>query len=172
MEGLKRLRAPRITPRVRVLLVLGTGVLLVLGTGALLAACSLLAPRLQTPTLSVESIALEHGNLRAQQLEVRMRVENPNDRALPVKSLDYTLYIEDEEAAHGTSDASFTVPALGEAQFDMHMTVDMAGTLLRLIARAGSGADRIDYRVSGRVELSRGLKRSIPFDHRGTFKLR
>lgn len=143
-----------------------------LAAGSVLAACSLLAPRLQTPTLSVESIALQRGDLIKQQLEVRMRVENPNDRALPVSSLEYTLYIEGEEAAHGASDAGFTVPALGETRFDMHVTANMAGALLRLIARAGSGAARIDYRVAGKVELASGLKRSIPFDHRGTFNLR
>ncbi len=138
-----------------------------------LAACSLLAPRFRAPRLSIESIALEHIDLVTQRLKVRMRVENPNDRALPVKGLSYTIYIHGEEAADGVSDASFTVPALGAAEFDMHVTANMAGTLLRLLGRAGDArGDQIDYRIAGKVELSHGLLRSIPFEQRGAFSLR
>lgn len=146
--------------------------LLVLGACSLLAACSLLVPRLQAPSLSIESIALERSDLITQHLKVHMRVDNPNDRALPVKGLSYTLYVEGEEAAQGVSDASFTVPALGEAEFDMHVTANMAGTLLRLLAGGADARDRIDYRIVGKVELSSGLMRSISFDRRATFSLR
>lgn len=145
---------------------------LVLCAGALIAACSLIVPKFQAPTLSVESIALERGDLLTQHLKVQMRVDNPNDRALPVKGLSYTLYIEGEEAAEGASYASFTVPALGQAEFDMHVTANMAGTLLRLLVRRGDARNSIAYRVVGKVELSRGLKRSIGFDRRGAFSLR
>lgn len=146
--------------------------LLALGACALLAACSLLVPRFQAPSLSIESIALERSDLITQHLKVHMRVDNPNDRALPVKGLSYTLYVEGEEAAQGVSDASFTVPALGEAEFDMHVTANMAGTLLRLLGRGGDAREGIDYRIAGKVELSSGLMRSISFDRRGTFSLR
>jgi len=139
---------------------------------ALLGACSLLGPRLQTPTLSIDSIALERSDLVTQHLKVRMRVDNPNDRSLRVLGLAYTLYIEGEETAHGVSDASFTVPALGEAEFDTDVTANMAGTVLRLLGRGGDVRDHINYRIAGKVELARGLKRSISFDHSGTFSFR
>ncbi|HYK25850.1 MAG TPA: LEA type 2 family protein, partial [Steroidobacteraceae bacterium] len=132
----------------------------------------LLAPKFEKPNLSIENIALERGDLFSQRLLVHMRVQNPNDRELPVKGLSYTLYINGEQAAHGVSDKSFIVPALGEAEFDMHVTANMAGTVLGLLARGGGAPDRIDYRVAGKVELSSGFMRSIPFDRRGTFSLR
>ncbi|MGH8261736.1 MAG: LEA type 2 family protein [Steroidobacteraceae bacterium] len=143
-----------------------------LGLLGLLAGCSLLMPRLETPRLSIVSVTLERSDLLAQHLKVRMQVENPNDRALPVKGLEYTLYVEGEEAAHGVSDASFTVPALGDAQFDMDVTANMAGTLLRLLGRGGDAHGGIDYRIAGKVELSQGLLRSIPFEQHGAFSLR
>ena len=139
---------------------------------ALLTACSLLAPKFEKPTLSIESIAIERSDLLTQHLKVHMRVDNPNDRELPVKGVAFTLYIAGEETAYAASDASFVVPALGEAEFDVHVTANMAGTIMRLLGRGGGAADRIEYRVVGKVELSTGLKRSIAFDRRGTFKLR
>jgi LEA14-like dessication related protein len=146
--------------------------LLALGACSLLAACSLLVPRFQAPSLSIESIALERSDLITQHLKVHMRVDNPNDRPLPVKGLSYTLYVEGEEAAQGVSDASFTVPALGEAEFDMHVTANLAGTVLGLLARGADARPAVDYRIAGKVELSSGLMRSISFDRRGTFSLR
>jgi hypothetical protein len=41
---------------------------------------------------------------------------------------------------------------------------------MKLLARGGGGQG-VDYRVTGKVSLSVGLMRSIPFDERGSFKL-
>ena len=47
------------------------------------------APKLEKPTLSVVSVQLLKGDQWHQDLKVRLRVQNPNDRALPVKGLSY-----------------------------------------------------------------------------------
>jgi LEA14-like dessication related protein len=138
---------------------------------ALLYGCAL-APRLTPPTLTVIDVQLEASDLWEQHLKVRMHVNTPNDRALPVKGLTYTLEVEGQPLASGESAASFLVPAQGEAEFDMNVTTNLAGTLMKLIGR-GSGAlsQPLAYRLTGKVSLSSGLLRSIPFDERGEFKL-
>jgi LEA14-like dessication related protein len=153
---------------------LKAGIVVLAVAVAVASACSLLAPKLQAPSLSVVSIELAKSDFFVQRLKVRVRVENPNDRALPIKSLSYDLEIEGEEAAHGASSASFTVPPLGEAQFDMDVTANLAGALLKLLLARGDGsaADSVAYHIRGKVELSRGLLRSIPFDERGSFSLK
>lgn len=137
-----------------------------------LAACSTFMPKFVPPQLSIVSIELGRSDLFAQHLRVRMRVENPNDRVLPVEGLSYTLDIAGEEAAQGASSASFSVPARGAAEFDMDVTANLAGTLLRLLTRGGSLSNPIDYHIAGKVRLSRGLLRSVPFEKRGTLTLR
>ena len=150
-----------------------TGLGLIAAAAVLFAAgCSLLVPKLEPPRLTVVSIELGKSNFLTQHLTVRVRVENPNDRELPVKALSYTLDIADEEAARGVSVASFRVPAAGAAEFDMDVTANLAGTLLRLLLASGAHSNRVDYHLSGKVELSRGMLRSIPFDERGSFTLR
>jgi LEA14-like dessication related protein len=134
-----------------------------------LSGCSLLVPRLQTPTLSVVNIQLGHSDLWQQHLQVRMSVHNPNDRELPVKGLSYTLDVNGEECAHGESGASFVVPARGDAEFDMSVTANAAAVLLRMLAH-GSAAS-VQYRIRGKVELSAGLLRSVPFDQQGELQL-
>ena len=134
-----------------------------------LSGCSVLLPRWQTPTLAVVNIQMGHSDLWQQHLQVRMSVHNPNDRELPVKGLSYSLEVNGEEAAHGESGASFVVPARGDAEFDMNVTANAAAALLRMFAHGTAAA--LQYRIYGKVELSAGLVRSVPFDQRGELQL-
>jgi LEA14-like dessication related protein len=143
-----------------------------LAATALLGGCSLLVPKLETPQLSVVNVELQKADLWEQRMKVRMRVLNPNDRPIPVKGLTVTLEVAGQELAHGVSGASFNVPALGEAEFDMNMTANMAGAIMRLLGKGSDVGDEVDYRVTGKISLSEGLLRSIPFEDRGKFKLR
>lgn len=136
---------------------------------ALLAGCSLFVPRISAPTLSIVKVDLLKSDLWEQHLKVRMRVQNPNDRTLPVKGLSYTIDVSGEQFASGVSGASFVVPANGEAEFDMNVTANMAGALLKMLGHGGS--EGIDYRIAGKVSLSEGLLRTVPFEQHGTFKL-
>lgn len=139
---------------------------------ALLGGCSLFVPKLETPQLSVVNVELQKSDLWEQRMKVRLRVVNPNDRPIPVKGLTAALEVQGEELAHGVSGASFNVPALGEAEFDMNMTANMAGALIKLLGKGDRLGDQVEYRVKGKISLSEGLLRSIPFEDKGTFKLR
>ncbi len=142
-----------------------------LAAAVLLGACAL-TPKFTPPRLSVAGVQLEGGDLWQQHLKVRMHVENPNPRALPVKALDYTLEVAGQPFASGAATTSFVVPAMGEAEFDMSVTTNLAGTLMKLLARGPDGRGQsVDYHLTGRVSLSAGLMRSIPFDERGSFRL-
>src|SRR5882724_8281298 len=132
-----------------------------------LAGCSLFVPKFEKPTLSVVNVQLLKSDLWHQELKLRMRVQNPNDRELPVKGIIYALDVDDQELAHGMSGDSFVVPALGEAEFDMSVSANMASVLLKVLSQ---GSNQVDYRIKGRIALSAGLLRSIPFNEQGTFK--
>lgn len=134
-----------------------------------LSGCAWFVPKLQAPHLSVVGIELQKTTLWQQKLRVRMHVDNPNDRVLPIKGITYTLEVNGQEFAHGESAASFIVPPLGEAEFDMNMTANMAGTLITLL-KHGTDAN-VEYHLVGKISLSQGWLRSVPFDQRGTFKL-
>jgi len=140
----------------------------------LLSGCAGLGPRLETPKLSIVSVELIKGDLFEQRLRARMRVQNPNDRELAVKGITYTIEVGGEEFGRGMSGSSFIVPRMGEAEFDMNVTANLAGTLLRLASRADKGGmpETLDYRIAGKVSLSTGVLRSIPFSEQGTLKLK
>jgi len=130
------------------------------------------APHLERPDLSVVGVTLLGSSVWEQHLRVRLQVHNPNDRALPVRGISYEMEVMGQAAATGQSEASFVVPARGDAEFDMSVTTNLAAALLQLMARGPNSLQQeVPYHLSGKVELSRGLLRSIPFDQRGTFRL-
>jgi LEA14-like dessication related protein len=142
-----------------------------LSLAVVLAACAL-APKLEPPKLTIAGVQIVSADLFTQRLKVRLHVENPNDRTLPVKGIEYTIEIEGEQFASGESAASFVVPALGEAEFDMNITTNLASALLKILARGPSAlGQEVSYRLSGKLSLSEGLFRSIPFEQQGKFKL-
>jgi LEA14-like dessication related protein len=140
-------------------------------TSALFTPGCVLAPKFTTPTLTVASVQVEGGDLLEQRLRVRVHVANPNDRRLPIKGVVYTLEIEGQPFASGESAESFVVPALGETEFDMNVTTNMAGMLMRLLTRGSDALQSVSYHLTGKIALSEGWLQLIPFEQRGTFRL-
>jgi LEA14-like dessication related protein len=142
-------------------------------SAALLCACAA-QTQLEAPNLSVINMEMLESSLFTQRLKVRVRVQNPNDIALPVKGVSAKLEIAGEQFASGVSANSFTVPAFGEQEFDLLVDASMAKTLLTMMGKGGGGKamESLDYRISGKVSLSSGLVRSIPFDETGTLNLK
>jgi LEA14-like dessication related protein len=142
-----------------------------LAAAMLLAGC-VLTPKFTPPRLSIVNVQLEGGDLWEQRLRVRLHVENPNNRPLPVKGLEYTLEVGGQQLARGASAASFVVPAMGESEFDTNVTTNLAGALLKLLGRGPDALGQsVEYHLTGKVSLSAGLLRSIPFDERGSVRL-
>jgi len=127
---------------------------------------------LEPPRLSVVSMKMQSADLFSQRLRVRMRVMNPNDRELPVKGITYSIEVDEAELANGASSAPFVVPAMGEAEFDVDLTANLAPTVLKFLKGGGSRPEKLDYRLVGKVSLASGLVRNIPFDERGSVDLK
>jgi len=132
-----------------------------------LSGCSLFVPQLEKPTISLVNVTMLKSDLWHQELKLRLRVQNPNDRALPVQGISYELDLDDQEFAHGVSGESFVVPALGEAEFDMSVSANMASLLIKVL---GQGGSQVEYHIKGKISLSAGLLHGLTFDDRGTFK--
>ena len=127
--------------------------------------------KLEAPKLSVVSMKMQSADIFSQRILVRMRVMNPNTRDLPVKGITYRIEVNDAELAQGVSNTPFVVPSMGEAEFDVNLTANLASALSQLLGKRGS-SDTLDYRLIGSVALSSGFLRRIPFDERGSVKLK
>ena len=136
-----------------------------------LGACSLMAPKFNRPNVTVISIQMRSGNLLQQNFAVKLNIQNPNDRALPVRGLHTELNVGGQQIASGVSDRAVIVPAFGESEFDMTITANLAVALLKLADKANQHADSIDYDLSGEANIDLPFLRNLPFHQSGSFKL-
>jgi LEA14-like dessication related protein len=156
----------RLSPVVTRWLTLISPLIISLGLGA----CQSMLPKLQAPQLSVSAIEFGPGSSMQQQpIQLTLHAVNPNDRAIAIRSIDCKLEIESQSFAQGSTAAAFTLPAKGEADFEVNVTANLNTAL---IALAGSlGRHTVGYRVYGEVHLQGSFLHSIPFDQKGRVKL-
>ena len=149
--------------------------LLPITVAVVFAGCAAIGPKLQAPDLSIVSVDLVKGDLFEQRIKAHSEGAEPHDLELAVKGVTYTIELGGEPLGHGLSGSSFVVPAKGEAEFDMLVTANLAGTLLKLVEKArstGGSLNQVEYRLRGQVRLERGALRTVPFDEKGVLKLR
>lgn len=138
---------------------------------AALAGCAASPLNFKTPHLSLVGVTQAGGDLVEQRFTVRLRVQNPNERELPVKGLKVAIELAGEHLADGVSAREFTVPAGGEAEFDMQMRADAVGAVLKMLRQRGTGGKEIGYRIKGEVETKLGLFHRFPFEETGKIPL-
>ncbi len=137
-----------------------------------LTACAVLGGKFEAPHLAVIKVDLVDSDILSQRFKVRLRVQNPNSRALPVRGITCKLELAGDEFGDGVSGESFTVPAHGEAEFDMLLTTNLASAVMRYMNnKKNRNADSLAYRLSGKVDLASGIMRSIPFSDSGQLPL-
>jgi len=143
--------------------------LFVVACAVLLAACSSLGSKLEAPSLELVGVQMLSTDMFAQRFKVRVKVINPNDLELPVKGLEYTILMMGDSFAEGMANESFLLPAMGEAEFDMLVTTNFVSSFGRLLSRVQGGKlENVDYEITGKIMVEKGMVRKIPINHRGT----
>jgi LEA14-like dessication related protein len=136
-----------------------------------LSGCAALGPDLEVPRLSLVSVAMTSADIFNQSFLVKVNVDNPNDRELPIKGIDYKLFLEGDSFAEGESSKAFTVPAKGDIDFDMTVRTNFVSGAGRLLSRL-NGRDQVNYVVEGKLRTDISMLKKIPFQETGTVSLK
>ncbi len=140
----------------------------VVALAALLASCTTMRD-LKAPSVELVGVQVLSSDMFAQRFKVRARVHNPNDLELAIRGLDYQIFMMGDSFAEGMSNESFVLPALGDAEFDMLVTTNFVSSFGRLLSRVSGGKLKaVEYEITGKVLLEKGMMKKIPFNHRGT----
>ena len=132
--------------------ILRTVVLTLLGG---MAGCSTwFSGNFKDPKVELTKVDIIKARLLEQQFMLRFRIDNPNDRSLPVRGLIYTVHLNDVELASGESSGWLTVPPTASNITKCRCIPTCGG--MKYIVRLLEKPDRpINYRLAG--ELKTGL---------------
>jgi LEA14-like dessication related protein len=133
---------------------------------ALLGACATLGPYKEPPRVSLASIQPKEMGLLEQRYGLQLRILNPNDTAIPLEGLSYTIEINGREFAYGVSRQSVSIPAYGEALLDVDVISNLLNVLRQLQEMGTEKRSSLNYRLSGKLNLTSRV-RSLPFEYEG-----
>lgn len=138
--------------------------------GLLLSSCASL--KFEAPKLSVVTVGMVSADVFSQQFRIRLHVRNPNKIELPIKGIEYQLFLQGDRFAEGITEQSFVVPAMGEAEFDTIIKTNFMSSIGRLLSKLNtSDQGKIQYAFEGSVLLSKGIVRKFPFSEQGMVEL-
>ena len=132
----------------------------------LLAGCAGLGTYSEAPRVSLVSIQPRELGVLEQRYGLRLRILNPNDTALPLEGMSYSLQINDREFAYGVSRQPVSIPAYGEALLEVDVVSNLLGVLQQLQEANTGKRESLKYRLTGSLSLENRLGK-LPFDYRG-----
>ncbi len=138
---------------------------LFLGMAALEAGCTQLAGIKQNPDITLAGIELVELGLLEQRFILKLRIQNPNDVALPINGMTFDVELNGAAFAKGLSDKVVTVPRMGEMVMEVKAISNLGAVWKQWGELQKSSPDRVSYRLFGRLFL-KGLG-SIPFERKG-----
>lgn len=104
------------------------------------------------------------------RMDVKLRIQNPNDMALDYNGVALDLEINGRRLASGVSDARGSVPRFGETVLSVPVTISAFSAARQALGLAENvGMDDVPYVLRGK--LAGGLFGTQRFVERGTFDL-
>ncbi|NLZ78488.1 MAG: hypothetical protein GX908_03135 [Gammaproteobacteria bacterium] len=92
--------------------------LLLLSLLSALSGCSTwVGSSFKTPDIQLVDVELIHAKLLEQQFVLHFRIDNPNSKSLPMRSINYRVMLNDTPLATGTNNQWLTVPGNSYAYF-------------------------------------------------------
>ncbi len=111
------------------------------------------------------------GSPLEQRIRIDLRIQNPNDQPIDAHGMQIRLDVNGARLARGVSDATFTIPRLGETTTSIVATTSLFDLAKQIVAL--SGTQSFKYVLEGDVyvdSMPGGFGRSVSFHNEGEFK--
>jgi LEA14-like dessication related protein len=119
----------------------------------LIVACAGITYHATPPNVSIAGIELLDAQLLEQSYALTLRIQNPNETALYINGLSYTLYINGSEFATGVSNQHIEVPAYSENLLAVTLVSSTFGIVKQLRELGYNPNQSFNYRLSGKASL-------------------
>jgi len=86
------------------------------------------------------------------RMQVRLRIQNPNERPLDYSGVSLEMNVQGKRFATGVSDASGRVPRFGEALVSVPVSISMFSLARQAAGVVGNeSVDKLSYEMKGRL---------------------
>lgn len=126
---------------------------------------------LDAPRVSVSNITPQDMTLFEQKFVVTLRIQNPNDVALGVKGMSFSLDLNGKPFASGLSGQQVTIPRFGSELVDIEVFSGLTGILRQLQGFVAGGSPQFTYRLRGKAYLDQPASITLPVDEQGEIAL-
>ncbi|WP_240761581.1 LEA type 2 family protein [Nitrosococcus wardiae] len=136
-----------------------------------LMACATL-PNYERPRVYLTHLQFQEASMLAQTFLLRLRIDNPNDTALPINGIDIELILNGHSLAQGLSNQFLAVPRFGSAEVEVRATTTLISLLQQVLFLQGQ--EKLSYKIAGRLHLARTLgfgQSDFPFQEKGVLDL-
>lgn len=145
-------------------------ILAVMLAGAFVAGCATVGGLSEAPRVSLVSITPVGFQLLEQRFRVTLRVQNPNDRDITIRGMDYEIVVNDKMFAQGVSGKPVSIAAWSENTAEVEVVTSLARFIEQLHGLGARAKPAIDYAISGHVSVD-GIPFPVPFEYRDTLAL-
>ncbi len=146
-----------------------TPVLLI--AAALMSACASTGALIDPPKVNLTSVELVDASLVRQTFHLGFAIDNPNAFPLPVRAIEYEVFLDDEKFASGETEGSFTVPGRGNDDITISVDLDFLKTASNLSSLLQHDLpDAVNYELQGSFTVDIPFARPLPFSSSGIIR--
>lgn len=143
--------------------------LLIMLLGLLLSGCATLRPeppQVQLASLQLSDLSLSHANFLAT-----LNLYNPNQTALNVQGLEFSLFLDKIQIADGKTAKAFSIPAEQSGTTEMRLAASFLD-MIRLTQQIRN-RDQVPFRIAGAVRIGGPgwLGLTVPINSEGILPL-
>lgn len=148
-----------------------TAATLLLALG-IVSGCASSGPLIEAPNVTLRNVQVTDLAFSGQTFQLGFDVTNPNAFPLPVSSVTYAVVLDGHHFAGGSTAGRFTVPASGDAGFEISVELDLLRTAPQLLYIVRDSIRRdIPYELKGQLGIDIPLTNPLRFSSSGEIRL-
>ena len=124
----------------------------------------------EPPYITLSNINLLNMGVFEQRYSIMMRIQNPNDVAIPINGMSYQIFINEQDFARGVSNKSVIIPEFGEEIVEIDAASDVTSILRQFQELMAGGIQKVSCRLTGKAKLANRMRR-LPFEYKGELDL-
>lgn len=144
--------------------------ILLIASALLVQACSAL-PSYETPTVSITSVRAVPAQGALPDLEIGLRVINPNRNSLRLAGISYTVSLEGNELIKGVGRDFPEIPGYGQEDLMITASANLFAGIRLFSDLVNSPRDTVRYDIEARLDLG-GLRPTLNVRDSGSLSLR